>query len=82
MQESMVLIHRRQDTKCNYYFYLTQPISNKSLYRKAEAPHPGARTPFDCCGLSFQPFSHPVCARNSDGTGIVFDLVNIIPWLK
>ncbi|KAF5313245.1 hypothetical protein D9619_002988 [Psilocybe cf. subviscida] len=49
---------------------------------KQEAPHPGARTPFDCCALSFQPFSHPVCARNSDGTGIVFDLVNIIPWLK
>ncbi|KAF9270132.1 cyclophilin-like protein [Marasmius fiardii PR-910] len=41
-----------------------------------------ARTPFDCCALSFQPFSHPVCARNADGTGHVFDLVNIIPWLK
>ncbi|KJA25757.1 hypothetical protein HYPSUDRAFT_64484 [Hypholoma sublateritium FD-334 SS-4] len=49
---------------------------------KAEAPHPGARTPFDCCALSFQPFSHPVCARDADGTGLVFDLVNIIPWLK
>ncbi|KAF9474094.1 cyclophilin-like protein [Pholiota conissans] len=49
---------------------------------KVEAPHPGARTPFDCCALSFQPFSHPVCARNPDGTGLVFDLVNIIPWLK
>lgn len=23
-----------------------------------------------------------MCARNSDGTGTVFDLVNIIPWLK
>ncbi|KAJ7783665.1 cyclophilin-like domain-containing protein [Mycena maculata] len=50
--------------------------------QKAEAPHPGTITPFDCCALSFQPFSHPVCARNSDGTGTVFDLVNIIPWLK
>ncbi|KAF8912974.1 cyclophilin-like domain-containing protein [Gymnopilus junonius] len=49
---------------------------------KQEAPHPGARTPFDCCALSFQPFSHPVLARNPDGTGNVFDLVNIIPWLK
>ncbi|KAI0348395.1 cyclophilin-like protein [Trametopsis cervina] len=49
---------------------------------KAEAPHPGARTPFDCCALSFQPFDTPVCARNADGTGLVFDLVNIIPWLK
>ncbi|KAJ7492732.1 cyclophilin-like domain-containing protein [Mycena latifolia] len=50
--------------------------------QKAEAPHPGTITPFDCCALSFQPFTHPVCARNSDGTGHVFDLVNIIPWLK
>jgi peptidyl-prolyl cis-trans isomerase-like protein 2 len=49
---------------------------------RPEAPHPGARTPFDCCALSFQPFSHPVCARNADGTGLVFDLVNIVPWLK
>ncbi|KAJ7125695.1 cyclophilin-like domain-containing protein [Mycena crocata] len=50
--------------------------------QKAEAPHPGTITPFDCCALSFQPFTHPVCARNADGTGHVFDLVNIIPWLK
>ncbi|KAI0687757.1 cyclophilin-like protein [Cytidiella melzeri] len=49
---------------------------------KAEAPHPGARTPFDCCALTFQPFENPVCARNADGTGLVFDLVSIIPWLK
>ncbi|KDR85314.1 hypothetical protein GALMADRAFT_234107 [Galerina marginata CBS 339.88] len=56
--------------------------SSVGFKAKAEAPHPGARTPFDCCALSFQPFAHPVCARNSDGTGNVFDLVNIIPWLK
>ncbi|KIY50580.1 cyclophilin-like protein [Fistulina hepatica ATCC 64428] len=49
---------------------------------KSEAPHPGSRTPFDCCALTFQPFTHPVCARNADGTGHVFDLVNIMPWLK
>lgn len=51
-------------------------------HRKQQAPHPGARTPFDCCALSFQPFDHPVCVRNSDGTGNVFELVNILPWLK
>ncbi|KIY63720.1 cyclophilin-like protein [Cylindrobasidium torrendii FP15055 ss-10] len=49
---------------------------------KQEAPHPGALTPFDCCALSYQPFENPVCARSADGTGNVFDLVNIIPWLK
>ncbi|KAF9523614.1 cyclophilin-like domain-containing protein [Crepidotus variabilis] len=56
--------------------------SSTGFRAKAEAPHPGARTPLDCCALSFQPFAHPVCAREPDGTGYVFDLVNIIPWLK
>ncbi|KAJ7596909.1 cyclophilin-like domain-containing protein [Mycena floridula] len=56
--------------------------SSKGFKPKAEGYHPGARTPFDCCALSFQPFTHPVCSRNADGTGTVFDLVNIIPWLK
>ncbi|KAH7885885.1 cyclophilin-like domain-containing protein [Phlebopus sp. FC_14] len=57
--------------------------SASSGYRaKAQVPHARAQTSFDCCALSFQPFEHPVCARNKDGTGFVFDLVNIIPWLK
>jgi len=56
--------------------------SSSGFKAKQEAPHPGSRTPFDCCALSFQPFEHPVCARNDDGTGNVFDLVNILPWLK
>ncbi|TDL28702.1 cyclophilin-like protein [Rickenella mellea] len=59
-----------------------QHSSSSGFKAKQQAPHPGARTPFDCCALSFQPFSHPVCARNSDGTGTVYDLINIIPWLK
>ena len=57
------------------------PFLTKHL-SKAEGLNPAAITPFDCCSLSFQPFSHPVCARNADGTGTVFDLTNIIPWLK
>lgn len=56
--------------------------STQLLLRKAEAPHPGALVPYDCCALSLQPFEHPVLARNKDGTGTVFDLLNIIPWLK
>ncbi|KAI0756707.1 cyclophilin-like protein [Daedaleopsis nitida] len=56
--------------------------SSAGFKTKEQAPHPGARTPFDCCALTFQPFSNPVCARNADGTGNVFELVSIIPWLK
>lgn len=36
------------------------------------------RLPFYCCSLSLQPFEHPVCT--TDGT--VFDLMNIIPYIK
>ncbi|KAL1304370.1 hypothetical protein AAFC00_003373 [Neodothiora populina] len=41
---------------------------------------PGAfkRLPFNFCALSLQPFEHPVCT--ADGT--IFDLTNILPWLK
>ncbi|KAN0100524.1 Cyclophilin-like domain containing protein [Tylopilus felleus] len=62
---------------------LGQHSASSSGYKaKQQVPHARAQTPFDCCALSFQPFENPVCARNKDGTGFVFDLVNIIPWLK
>ncbi|EHB09774.1 Peptidyl-prolyl cis-trans isomerase-like 2 [Heterocephalus glaber] len=36
------------------------------------------RLPFDHCSLSLQPFAYPVCTLE----GVVFDLLNIVPWLK
>ncbi|KAJ3003387.1 RING-type E3 ubiquitin-protein ligase ppil2 [Thoreauomyces humboldtii] len=36
------------------------------------------KLPFSCCSLSLAPFEHPVCTRD----GMIFDLMNIIPWLK
>eukprot|EP00842_Homolaphlyctis_polyrhiza_P004324 jgi/Hompol1/4893/HPOL_001036-RA len=36
------------------------------------------RLPFSCCALSLQPFENPMCTP--DGT--IFDLINIIPWLR
>ncbi|KAJ5160187.1 Peptidyl-prolyl cis-trans isomerase-like 2 [Penicillium canariense] len=36
------------------------------------------RLPFNFCSLSLQPFAHPVCTP----TGTIFDLTNIIPWIK
>lgn len=36
------------------------------------------RLPFNFCAVSLQPFSHPVCTSD----GIIFDLTNILPWLK
>lgn len=36
------------------------------------------RLPYNYCALSLQPFSHPVCTNE----GAIFDLTNILPWLK
>jgi peptidyl-prolyl cis-trans isomerase-like 2 len=39
---------------------------------------PIRKLPFYCCSLSFMPFKDPVCL--SDGT--IFDIVNILPYIK
>ncbi|KAI4235207.1 MAG: hypothetical protein L6R40_006504 [Gallowayella cf. fulva] len=39
---------------------------------------PFKRLPFNFCAISLQPFNHPVCSP--DGT--IFDITNILPWLK
>ncbi|KAK5142533.1 hypothetical protein LTR04_002194, partial [Oleoguttula sp. CCFEE 6159] len=36
------------------------------------------RLPFNFCAVSLQPFAHPVCTS----AGTIFDLTNILPWLK
>ncbi|KAE8154950.1 hypothetical protein BDV25DRAFT_126145 [Aspergillus avenaceus] len=36
------------------------------------------RLPFKFCSLSLQPFVHPVCTSS----GTIFDLTNILPWIK
>ncbi|KAJ6074204.1 uncharacterized protein N7446_001981 [Penicillium canescens] len=46
---------------------------------KKGGPHAAfKRLPFNFCSLSLQPFSHPVCTP----TGTLFDLTNILPWIK
>lgn len=39
---------------------------------------PFQRLPFHCCAISFTPFEEPVCT--DDGT--VFDILNIVPYIK
>jgi len=36
------------------------------------------RLPFDCCALSLSPFETPVATSD----GLVFDLLNIVPYIK
>lgn len=67
---------------CGVPYPLRDPRLLKSLLRKAENNTADARQPYDCCAISLQPFVHPVCAPHEDGTGTVYDLLNIVPWLK
>ncbi|XP_005055302.1 PREDICTED: peptidyl-prolyl cis-trans isomerase-like 2, partial [Ficedula albicollis] len=47
--------------------------------KKADLPRTNfRRLSFDHCSLSLQPFEYPVCTP--DGT--VFDILNIVPWIK
>lgn len=45
---------------------------------KAKDTTPFKRLPFYCCSLTFTPFEDPVCTAD----GSVFDLMNIIPYIK
>ncbi|KAJ5782715.1 hypothetical protein N7457_004489 [Penicillium paradoxum] len=46
---------------------------------KKGGPHAAfKRLPFNFCSLSLQPYSHPVCTPS----GTLFDLTNILPWIK
>jgi len=45
---------------------------------KAAENRPRRQLPFDRCALSFTPFTSPVVTSE----GIVFDILNIIPYLK
>ena len=36
------------------------------------------RLPFYCCSLSFQPVENPLCTKE----GVIFDIMNIVPFLK
>ncbi|THX84702.1 peptidyl-prolyl cis-trans isomeras-like protein-like 2 [Aureobasidium pullulans] len=45
---------------------------------KGNVPGAFKRLPYNFCALSLQPFEHPVCTNE----GTIFDLTNILPWLK
>jgi len=36
------------------------------------------RLPYSCCSISMQPFENPLCTKE----GVIFDLMNIIPFLR
>ncbi|PWW79459.1 hypothetical protein C7212DRAFT_350339 [Tuber magnatum] len=56
----------------------TDTFGASTGYTAKSANLPFKRLPYNFCAVSLQPFTHPVCTP--DGT--IFDLTNIIPWLK
>ncbi|XP_066465955.1 RING-type E3 ubiquitin-protein ligase PPIL2 isoform X2 [Tiliqua scincoides] len=69
---------KRQHQKDKMYITCTE-YTHFYGGKKAEIPQSNfRRLPFDHCSLSLQPFEYPVCTLE----GIVFDLLNIVPWLK
>mmetsp|Transcript_24272 Transcript_24272/g.47537 ORF Transcript_24272/g.47537 Transcript_24272/m.47537 type:complete len:525 (-) Transcript_24272:247-1821(-) len=46
--------------------------------KKAAGRRAFKRLPFDCCALSLRPFENPVATNE----GVVFDLCNIVPYVK
>jgi peptidyl-prolyl cis-trans isomerase-like protein 2 len=39
---------------------------------------PYSKLPYNCCALSLLPFENPICTKE----GIIFDIVNILPFIK
>ena len=61
--------------------YVTATEWSELYGGKKKASHADAgfkRLPFDACALSFAPFETPMATRD----GVVFDLVNIVPYVK
>ncbi|KAL8712169.1 MAG: hypothetical protein Q9220_003603 [cf. Caloplaca sp. 1 TL-2023] len=52
--------------------------AGSGVSKSNSSKEPFKRLPFKFCAISLQPFIHPVCSP--DGT--IFDITNILPWLK
>ncbi|XP_043924710.1 RING-type E3 ubiquitin-protein ligase PPIL2 [Protopterus annectens] len=69
---------KRQHQKDKMYITCTE-YTNFYGGKKAEIPQSNfRRLAFDHCSLSLQPFEYPVCTSD----GHIFDLLNIVPWIK
>ena len=59
--------------------YITQTEWQADWGGKKLALHlPWKTLPYNCCAISFRPFETPMCTKD----GSVFDLINIVPYLK
>lgn len=69
---------KKQHQKDKLYLTHTEWKTEFGGYKEKQDLSRFRRLPFYCCSLSLQPFEHPYSTKE----GIVFDLMNIVPFLK
>lgn len=71
---------KKQHSKDQLYLTRTEHASgeHRGTGKLSKLHLPYRTLPFDCCAISFRPFENPLCTAD----GIVFELINIVPYLK
>ncbi|KAH8859151.1 RING-type E3 ubiquitin-protein ligase PPIL2 [Schistosoma japonicum] len=69
---------KKQHQKDKLYITCTEWSTLYGGKRATDSGRQFKRLPFHCCSISFQPFLNPYCTKE----GIIFDLENILPFLK
>lgn len=71
---------KKQHSKDQLYLTNTEHASgeHRGAGKQSARNLPYKTLPFDCCAISFRPFETPLCTTD----GIVFELLNIVPYLK
>lgn len=69
---------KKQHQKDKLYLTTTEWKNEFGGYKQQRFSSDFKRLPFDCCSLSFQPFENPLCTKE----GVIFDIMNIVPFLK
>lgn len=69
---------KKQHSKDRMFITATEWATEWGGAKPKEMSTPFKRLPFYCCSLTFTPFEAPVCTAD----GSVFDLMNIIPYIR
>ncbi|KAF7849967.1 hypothetical protein BT93_L0074 [Corymbia citriodora subsp. variegata] len=69
---------KKQHSKDRMYITKTEWATEWGGAKSKETQAPFKRLPFYCCALTFTPFENPACTAD----GSVFDIMNIIPYIR
>ncbi|MBA0592150.1 peptidyl-prolyl cis-trans isomerase CYP65 isoform X2 [Gossypium raimondii] len=69
---------KKQHSKDRMFITKTEWATEWGGAKSKENRTPFKRLPFYCCALTFTPFELPVCTKD----GSVFDLMNIVPYIR